>query len=170
MMKKLLAAAALLAASSAYSAGLAVNVEIPALDVAEYHKPYVALWIENEQQQTVAQLAVLYDMKMKNQQGEDWLKDMRQWWRKGGRALTMPVDGVSGATKGPGQYDFIFTQGQSPLNTLPAGQYTLRVEAAREVGGRELLNLPFTWPAPEQQSITADGKSELGRVVLTLNP
>ena len=33
--------------SNALAADLIIKVEVPKLDVAEYHKPYVALWIEN---------------------------------------------------------------------------------------------------------------------------
>ena len=38
------------------------------------------------------------------------------------------------------------------------------VEAAREVGGRELLRLPFTWPAKPGVAAKAQGSSELGAV------
>ncbi|MCD6061273.1 MAG: hypothetical protein K0S16_1584, partial [Moraxellaceae bacterium] len=81
-------------AAPALAADLNVKVEIPNLKVAEYHKPYVATWIEREDNSVAAHLAVWYDIKMKNKEGEKWLKDMRQWWRRGGSALTQPVDGV----------------------------------------------------------------------------
>lgn len=171
-MKKLLTTAALstLLSSTAMAAELQVNIEIPSLDVAEYHKPYLAIWIEDSSNKTAANLVVLYDMKLKNKEGEDWLKDMRQWWRKGGRSLTMPVDGVSGATKGPGKHQFNFEVGQAPLAKLAAGDYTLRVEAAREVGGRELLNIPFSWPVTSAQTLSEQGNNELGKIELTLQP
>jgi len=104
---------------------------------------------------------------MKNAEGEKWLKDMRQWWRRSGRSLTMPVDGVSGATQGPGQYDLSWSAGQSEL---AAGEYRLRVEAAREVGGRELVNIPFSWPPAKRQTLKASGESELADISLTLVP
>jgi hypothetical protein len=34
---------------------------------------------------------------------------------------------------------------------LAPGDYTLVVEAAREVGGRELVKIPFSWPAKAPQ-------------------
>lgn len=157
-------------AGTLQAAEFQVNVELPELGVAEYHKPYVAIWIEDSSNKAVADLAVLYDLKMKNKEGEDWLKDMRQWWRKSGRSLTMPVDGVSGATKGPGKHQFDFVMGQSPLTQLAAGEYKLRVEAAREVGGRELINIPFTWPVNEITTLNAQGESELGAIEITLKP
>ena len=33
-------------------------------------------------------LSVWYDLKLKDNEGTKWLKDMRQWWRKTGRELT----------------------------------------------------------------------------------
>lgn len=166
----LIAAGSLMLTSLVMAAELKVSVEIPVLDVSEYHKPYVAIWLEDSSNKVVANIAVLYDTKMKNKEGEDWLKDMRQWWRKSGRSLAMPVDGVSGATKGPGKHDFNVVVGQGVMPNLAAGDYTLRIEAAREVGGRELINIPFSLPFTETQTLTAQGNNELGAVQLTLIP
>jgi len=44
------------------------------------------------------------------------------------------------------------------------------VEAAREVGGREVVRVPFTWPVSATQHLSAQGSSELGAVSLDLNP
>lgn len=152
------------------AADLNVKVTLPTLKVAEYHKPYVAVWVERPDRSVAANLAVWYDIKMKNKEGEKWLKDMRQWWRRGGSSLSLPVDGVSGATRAPGEHELNFSEGQSPLGKLPAGNYTLVVEAAREVGGRELVSVPFTWPPRKADTQSATGKSELGAVTLELKP
>src|SRR6218665_2522695 len=123
----------------AFAADLNVKVEIPRLTVAEYHKPYVAFWIEGADQAFVRNLAVWYDLKMKNNEGTKWLKDMRQWWRKSGRELSMPVDGLSSATRAPGEHSFAVALDKAPVKDLTAGEYHLVIEAAREVGGREIL-------------------------------
>lgn len=158
------------AAASAAAAELSVNIDLPQLNVAEYHKPYVAMWIEGADQSFVANLAVLYDIKKQNNGGEKWLKDMRQWWRKSGRDLQMPVDGVSGATRAPGEHSFGFTAGKTPLGTLPAGNYQLVVEAAREAGGREVVKVPFAWPPKLAKTVSAQGQEELGKVSVQLKP
>lgn len=75
-----------------FAAEMIVSIEIPKLNVAEYHRPYVAIWLEKPDQSFVGNLAVWYDVKLKNNEGTKWLKDMRQWWRKSGRELDMPVD------------------------------------------------------------------------------
>lgn len=158
------------AAAPSFAADLSVSVELPRLQVAEYHKPYVAVWIENDSNKVVSNLAVWYDLDMRNNEGEKWLKDMRQWWRRTGRNLDLPVDGMSGATRGPGTHQMRFSLEQAQLQNLPAGNYRLRVEAAREVGGRELINLPFTWPQTKATTFKQAGNSELGAISFTINP
>ena len=146
---------------------IALDVTLPQLDVAEYHKPYLAVWIEDNKRKAT-QVAVWYDVEMREDKGKEWLKDLRQWWRRGGRSLDLPYDGLTSATKGPGYYT-LDTQLNTALANLPDGEYTLRVEASREVGGREELSLPFSLPlAANSLPIEMIGKSELGRVALRL--
>ncbi|EGI77086.1 putative signal peptide protein [Hylemonella gracilis ATCC 19624] len=158
--------------AAVFAADLSLTVEVPRLDVAEYHRPYVAIWIEKPDQSFAGNLAVWYDLKMRNKEGTKWLKDMRSWWRKSGRELDMPVDGISGATRAPGAHTVSFGD-NSVLKSLPAGEYQLVIEAAREVGGRELLRLPFVWPAkPGAKAISSEarGETELGAVSVTVKP
>ncbi|MDD3018600.1 MAG: DUF2271 domain-containing protein [Comamonas sp.] len=166
----LTAASTLALSAPALAAGLSVGVEIPRLQVAEYHRPYVAIWIERADHSVASTLSVWYDLKLKNAEGTKWLKDMRQWWRRTGRELQLPIDGVSSPTRPVGQHQLEFTEGQSPLNALPPGDYKLVVEAAREVGGRELVSIPFSWPATQATNLQAQGKTELGAITLQLKP
>ncbi|MBO9648814.1 MAG: DUF2271 domain-containing protein [Variovorax sp.] len=167
-----LALVALLGAP-AFAGGLSVNIEVPRLNVAEYHRPYVSAWIERPDQSVATTLAVWYDVKNKgNAEGEGtkWLKDMRQWWRRTGRELQMPVDGVSGATRPAGKHQIAFTEGSVALPKLAPGAYKLYVEAAREVGGREIVSIPFQWPPAKAETATVAGSSELGEIKLDLAP
>lgn len=159
-----------LISASALAAELAVNIEVPQLNVAEYHRPYLAAWMENAEQKVVANLTVLYDVRKKDNGGAKYLKDMRQWWRKAGRELALPMDGVSGATRGPGSYTLTFPVARAALDKLPAGQYQLVLEAAREAGGRELVKVPLQWPPTAPVSVPARGKEELGAVLVQLKP
>lgn len=169
MLKKALTLCALATYLPVSAAELEVEIEIPRLNVAEYHRPYVALWIEQDNRH-IADLNVWYDQKMNNNEGEKWLKDMRQWWRRSGRSLEFPVDGVSGATRAVGTHTVNFSSDSAALKPLKAGNYALLVEAAREVGGREILRIPFSWPAQTTQSASVQGSNELGRITLTVTP
>ncbi|HEX7770127.1 MAG TPA: DUF2271 domain-containing protein [Dokdonella sp.] len=164
-------------AASATAASLDLTVTIPRLDVAEYHRPYVAVWIEREDRSVAANLAVWYQQKPakdaqsgKMEAGTKWLADLRQWWRRSGREQALPIDGVSGATRPAGEHRLHFEAGKAPLGELAAGHYKLVVEASREVGGREVLTIPFDWPPEASQHLDAQGKTELGALKLDLDP
>jgi len=151
----------------AVAADLSVKFDLPQLNVAEYHKPYVAIWLERADQSVAANLAVLYDLK-KDAAGEKWVKDLRTWWRKAGRDAKFPLDGVSGATRPAGSQTMKFDGAKHGLDKLPAGGYKLVIEAAREAGGRELVKVPFTWTGKGKVAANAAGKEELGAVALEL--
>jgi hypothetical protein len=169
MIRKLSTALALLllAAGAAPAAELSLNVEIPSLPVAEYHRPYVAIWVEGADQTIAANLAVWYQVRGDHTK---WLPDLRQWWRRGGRDVKVPVDGLTGATRPVGQHQLKFDAKQAPLAQLKPGQYSLVVEAVREIGGREAVRIPFEWPIKSAKQASAKGTKELGAVALSLNP
>ena len=148
---------------------LDLSVTIPKLSVAEYHRPYVAIWLEKE---GVAPrtIAVWYDFDLKGNEGEGtkWLRDVRQWWRASGRGLTFPADGLTGATRAPGTHKLSFVGGRGAMPNLTPGTYRLMIEAAREAGGREPLVIPFKWDGKTAVSASAKGAGELGTVSLTL--
>lgn len=151
------------AATPAAAATINVTVTIPTLKVAEYHRPYVATWIEGANGAATS-LALWYDHDNRENGGTKWLADLRQWWRKAGRTLKVPADGLTGATRAPGP------QKIAAAPKLAPGSYTLLVEAARENGGREVVRVPFQWPPKSAQTTQAKGSNELGAVALTVAP
>lgn len=144
-----------------------LKVSIPRLSVAEYHAPYVAVWLADSKQKRVKDIAVWYDVDMEDAEGEKWLKDMRLWWRRSGRSADMPIDGVSGATKRPGEHSIDLGD---HFADIAAGEYTLYVEAARELGGREVLKVPVTLPVTSSQHQQDAGEHEIEKIELTLEP
>lgn len=152
------------------AAELVVKVEVPKLNVAEYHRPYVAIWVERPDQSFAANLSVWYDLKKRDNEGTKWLKDMRQWWRRSGRELSMPVDGISAATRIVGEHSLSFSGDKTALGKLPAGEYNLLVEAAREGGGREVVKVPFVWGAKDGKAIVVQGSHELGAISVQVKP
>ncbi|MCW2403632.1 hypothetical protein M2336_000261 [Sphingobium sp. B1D7B] len=136
-----------------------ISVTIPRLNVAEYHRPYVAAWVEPTGGGAAQTIFVWYDVKLQGREpGTKWLSDLRTWWRKGGRSLKLPADGVSSATRAPGTHKIALPA------TLKPGQYTLYVEAARETGGREIVSIPLQMPA---KGGSATGMSELGAITIS---
>lgn len=157
-----LAAAGLAAPAVAQTAE--ISVTIPQLKQAEYHRPYIAIWLETPGDEAMRTLAVWYDYDNRENGGTKWLRDLRSWWRAGGRDTDKPADAVTGATRAPGPQ-----KAQFDVKDLKPGDYTIHVEASREEGGREELKLPFKW-AGKSVSAKAAGKEELGAVTLTVKP
>jgi len=137
---------------------LEIQIEIPALEVSPYHRPYVAIWLEDEARNGVKTIAVWHE-------GAEWLKDMRQWWRRLGRDGEPPYDGVSGATRRPGRYVVSWRNDLA----LPAGTYYLNVEAAREQGGRDYLRQKIEIGSGRGQRYEAKGDLELKTVTILVN-
>jgi hypothetical protein len=148
-------------AAPAMAETIDLSLTLPRMTVAEYHKPYVAVWLEKAGQ-PARTLSVWYDVGKRNNSGTKWLRDVRTWWRESGRTMHFPADGISGATRAPGPQRVTL-----PAGTLAPGAYTLVVEAARESGGRETVRVPFNWNG-SQASGRGAGQFELGAVSLTV--
>lgn len=154
-------------ATPAIAQTLEVSFTIPRLSVAEYHRPYVAIWIEKEGA-PARTLSILYDVGKRNNAGAKWVRDVRRWWRVAGRSQALPADGISGATRAPGTHKLGFVSGKGGMPTLTPGKYTLVVEAAREVGGTELVRVPLTVSSAGAKG-SASGSTELGAVSAVLS-
>lgn len=146
----MLVLATLLFSSQAAANKLTVDFELPTFDTADYHKPYVAIWVESKEQK---ETLLLWHLKKRKQ--DKWLVDIRRWWRKLGRYDETP-DGVTGATKGPGKYSETF-------EIKDLDKFTLLIEVVREDGGRSLLKQKIDFN-DAKQSYRIKASKELGNV------
>ncbi|MDO4643878.1 MAG: DUF2271 domain-containing protein [Cardiobacteriaceae bacterium] len=172
-MKKLILCSSLLLAVSAQAVNLNLELTIPEIKSSEYHRPYIAVWIEDSDHKLVEYLSLWYNIKGKEEnpkEGMKYLKELRNWWRKGGRSLKPLPDAITGATQKPGKHNIEIKSDDPRLAKLKDGKYTLMIEATREEGGTENLSIPFTLPIKERTEAKASGTSELGDVNLTLTP
>lgn len=136
----------------------------PQLDVQPYHRPYIALWVEDEKRQPRATLALWKQLE----KGDKWLKDLRQYWRKAGRNAGAEIDGVTGATRRPGQHRLVWDGRDNQGRPLPAGEYLLNIEASREEGGRDYHRVPFQLGGQGQIELPAT--TELGTIQIRYQP
>jgi hypothetical protein len=103
--------------------------------------PYVAVWIETPDGQSIRTLALQFQQG----RGERWLPDLTRWYqadqaRLGGLLGGTDVIGtVSAATKLPGAQRFIWDGNDDAKSPVPAGEYVLYIEAAREKGPYQLV-------------------------------
>ena len=167
-MKRLLLPALLAFSPLLPAAEMKLSVELPEIPVSDYYRPYVAIWVEQDNQ-VAANLAVWYAVDQRDAEGNTWLKDMRLWWRRTGRELELPLDGLTSATRAPGKHELTFSS-EDALKDLEPGDYSLAVEASREHGGREVVRVPFVWPPESVTRTHADGEKEFGRIAIELQP
>ncbi|MGB1262501.1 MAG: DUF2271 domain-containing protein [Cognaticolwellia sp.] len=125
----------------------------------EYHPPYVAAWLENNEKKSVRTL-LLWRKEPK------WLKDIRRWWRNVGRKNAALVDAITSATHAAGTFPLSFKALDDQKKPLPQGDYTLYIEVVREKGGRALLKQAFTLNNQTQQ-FTLNESAETGAITFT---
>lgn len=115
-------------------------------------RPYVSVWL-SQHGQWQTQLVLLGEQPR-------WYAELRSWWRQAGSSHNF--DQLAGATRKSGLHQFHWDARLADGRPLPAGDYTLHLEAAREGGGREQLKLPLHWPL--QQPLLRQGQRELGQI------
>jgi len=139
---------------SAQAKQIELDFSLPSFSTANYHNPYVAIWLEgSEKKQTL----MLWHLKKGRK--DKWLVDIRRWWRKQGRYGEVP-DGVTGATKGPDNYNKKF-------NVDGVSQFNLIIEVVREDGGRSLLKQAIDFN-DKQTEYKLPGDKEIGPVTITI--
>ncbi|SON49751.1 DUF2271 domain-containing protein [Vibrio tapetis] len=127
-----LSAASINAEALPSNAQLDVEFSLPTIETSMYARPYVAVWIEDSKRQPVRTLELWVGK-------DEWLKDLRSWWRKVGRYDKALVDGVTSATRPAGDYRFVWDGTDEKGNRVEEGNYTFYAEVVREHGGRNLL-------------------------------
>lgn len=135
-----------------------IDYEIPPSASERYRQPYLALWVEREDGSAVRQLHVLGDRSR-------WLGELPRWWRHYGRNDPAGALGIARPTRAPGRYTIAWDGRDDRGQAAAPGRYVLRVEAAREHGGREDIAIPFTL-GDATLNLQRQGEREIGRIVL----
>jgi hypothetical protein len=147
-----------LAESIPKNAQMDIEFNIPNVEASAYTRPYVAVWIEDKQGKPVRTLQLWV--------GEDeWLKDLRSWWRKVGRNDRAVIDAVTSATKPVGQYHFTWDGLDQKGQPIEQGDYTFFAEVVREHGGRNIVRQKITL-ADESFNVTIKPTVETGLIAL----
>ncbi len=119
---------------------LAVDFEINQPDGERYHRPYVAVWIEDENGAPVRTLSLWVQTR---KPGPRWIPDLKRWYRK--EKVRKAAEGgdlietISVATRQPGRYSLVWNGRNDDGKLVPQGNYIVSIEAAREHGTYGLL-------------------------------
>ncbi|MEL7267307.1 MAG: DUF2271 domain-containing protein [Planctomycetota bacterium] len=107
---------------------------------SRYRKPYLAVWLEDKDGFPVKTATLWWQIE---QPGPRWHRDLTRWYRNNRMRKVVEktnlVDGISGATRGPGDYETHFDGTDNAGDALPNGEYTLCLEAARENGTYKII-------------------------------
>jgi hypothetical protein len=116
---------------------LTVSIELSLIEGYRIHRPYVAVWIEDENHAPVRTISVWFG-KYK------YLNELRAWSRDESTRSTSEdthiLNSVSSATRPPGKYTFQWDGKDDAGNPVKAGKYNVMIEAAREHGSYQLLH------------------------------
>jgi thiamine biosynthesis lipoprotein ApbE len=130
------AAAPAPAAPAAWDPSLELTVAVELAQFARnVHRPYLAVWVENESMMPVRTLALWYDK-------DRYLVEMKAWYRVA-EAFNNAANfahSIASATRPPGKYTFNWNGKDDAGKLVPPGKYTVFIEAAREHGTYQLMH------------------------------
>ncbi len=114
---------------------LIVNLEIKLQNEQFTKRPYVAVWIEDQNHAPVRTVALWHER-------DRYLPELRAWYLKYRGAYNSDksfLGSVSSATRSPGKYTVKWDGKDDKGNIVPPGTYTLKIEASREHGTYQLI-------------------------------
>jgi thiamine biosynthesis lipoprotein len=125
---------------------LVVNLEIKFQSEGFTKRPYVAVWVQDENYAAVKTIAVWH--------GNDrYLPELKFWYLKY-RGLydtaKLALNTVSSATRSPGKYTMKWDGKDDHGNLVKPGTYTIIIEAAREHGAYRLMRQELLWNGTPQ--------------------
>jgi thiamine biosynthesis lipoprotein len=133
---------------------LTVTIELSLIEGYRVHRPYVAVWIEDEEHAPVRTIALWFG-KYK------YLSELRAWSREESRRSvsedTRVMNSVSSATRPPGKYTFKWDGRDDFGNLVKPGKYTVMIEAVREHGSYQLMHQEMEFNgSPRQFQLPGD--------------
>jgi thiamine biosynthesis lipoprotein ApbE len=118
---------------------LLINFELATFE-GRFRRPFVAVWIEDEDHKPVRRIAIWYNKPR-------WLPELRSWY-SALRTNDIDLASITSATRPAGNYSLVWDGKNDAGQLVNQGKYTVFVEAAREHGTYQLI----------KQEMNFDGK------------
>lgn len=131
---------------------LAINFELALIPGVRIHRPFVAVWVADENNKPVRHIAIWYNKPK-------WLNDMRSWYATYNdefAAGSQSISSTTSATRGPGKYTLKWDGKDDKGNLVKKGTYTVYIEAAREHGTYQLMKQEFTTNKAQHIDLTGN--------------
>lgn len=137
---------------------LAINFQFNRIE-GNSHRPFAAIWVENEKKEAVRNLALWYN-KTK------WIPDLRNWYRINGERFKANKDNyasATGATRNPGKYTIKWDGKDDKGAFVPQGKYTIILETSKEAGTDEIIRQQMEFKKTAKKATNA-GNVEISNV------
>jgi len=130
---------------------LTIELELARFE-GRFRRPFVAVWVEDKKKESVRNLAVWYNKSR-------WLPDLKRWYSKNqpGKMDPRVMESISSATRSAGKYTLTWDGLDEQGKPVPAGKYTIYLEAAREHGTYQLLKQEVEWNGKPKRLTLAGG-------------
>jgi FAD:protein FMN transferase len=147
---------------TSYSAfELVINLEINLQKEGFAKRPYVAVWVEDENHAPVRTIAIWHEK-------DRYLPELKSWYLKYRGVYTTDksvLSTVSSATRSAGKYTLKWDGKDDQGNPVKPGNYVVKIEATREHGTYQLMRQELNWNETPQ-SINLPGNVEIASASL----
>ena len=126
-----------------------------------YRRPYVAVWLENEQAKPVRTLAVWGN-------APKYQRDLTYWWKFAQNDKNL-ILAVTRATRPPGQYQLLWNGTDEKRNPVGQGTYKVIIEVHRE-HGKHIRQMGDIICGAEKTSVTLAKSLETEEAKVTYGP
>lgn len=114
---------------------LAISLELATIQGMRVLRPFVAVWVVDENKKPLRQIALWYNKPR-------WLNEMRSWYAayySKFSAGSGNISSTTSATRSPGKYTLKWDGKDDDGNFVKEGTYTIYIEVAREHGTHQLM-------------------------------
>ena len=136
---------------------LAVDFQIAQPDGGRYHRPYVAIWLEDGSGRAVRTLALWVN---NSGRGPRYIRELRRWFSSEKDTAASLISTISSATRLPGKYGVTWNGRDDAGRPVEQGNYRLLIEAAREHGSYQVIQQDLTL-TNTPKSIDLQGNEEI---------
>ena len=132
---------------------LLVNLEINLQKEGFAKRPYVAVWVEDENHAAVRTISVWHAT-------DRYMPELKSWYLKYRGLYTSDKNfysSITSATRSAGKYTVKWDGKDDKGEVVKPGKYTLKIEASREHGTYQLMRQEFDWnESPKQITLTGN--------------
>lgn len=158
-------------AEAAKEMEMTIDFEIDKPEAERYLRPYVVTWIADKDGKLVRTLNLWI---LKGNKGLKWLPRLKQWNRADAqlrvRGVTPDIPPISSATRNPGKYSLVWDGLDDGKKPVPAGEYSLYLEAVREHGTYQVFKHPFRTGEAFKAELPREDGVEIKNVTLDYHP